>query len=212
MLAINNLLKVILIHISVFALQMLVYWGTQFFAKKPNVIGNKFDEMIPFVPHFIFPYVSWYAILFFMPFVLYLYSLETYALYVMSLVMVNLITGVVYLVYPTTFDRPDPEGDGVSVKLVRKIYSMDTKILICMPSLHCSLSTLFILAAAFAIEVPLVLRLVIIVISFLIILSTVFVKQHMVIDVITAVPLSVICWYIAMAIGADVFLSFFAFI
>ncbi|HOD93483.1 MAG TPA: phosphatase PAP2 family protein [Clostridia bacterium] len=191
---------------------MAVYWGTQFLVKKPHVIGNKLDEKIPFIPLFIFPYITWYIIMFALPFALYFFSIETYALYTMSLLMVLVISGIIYLVYPTTFVRPEPKGMDFSTKVVRFIYANDKKILSCMPSLHCSLSMLFILAAIDAEGLPLSIKISVILLSFLIILSTVFVKQHMLIDVITALPLSVICWYLAMAIGTDKFLIFFNFI
>lgn len=209
---INGLLKVILIFIGVFIIQAAAYWGTQFFVKKPHMLGSRFDDKIPFVPIFIFPYVSWYFILFSIPFVLYFYSLPTYALYTMSLLIVVITSGIIYLVYPTTFIRPEPRGNNLSTKVVKLVYSNDKKILSCMPSLHCSLSMLFILAAFTAKNLPLTVKLSVIILSFLIILSTVLVKQHVLIDVITAIPLALISWYIAVAIGADMFLSLFNFI
>ncbi|OQC01709.1 MAG: PAP2 superfamily protein [Firmicutes bacterium ADurb.Bin099] len=209
---INDLLKVTLIFIGIFIIQSMVYWGTQFLVKNPHMLGSKLDDKIPFIPVFIFPYVIWFVLLFTIQFILYFYSLQTYALYVMSLFIVDITSGIIYLVYPTTFIRPEPEGDSFSVKVVRFIYSHDKKILSCLPSLHCSLSTLFILSALYATGLPLFLKLIIIIFSLLVIVSTVFVKQHVIIDVITAIPLAVISWYIAMAIGADTFLAFFNFL
>ena len=112
------------------------------------MLSSKIDDKIPFVPVFIFPYVSWYFVMISLPFILFYNSIQTYALYIMSLLMVLVISGIVYLVYPTTFYRPEPKGAGFSVKVVKLIYANDKKILSCMPSLHCSLSMLFILAAA----------------------------------------------------------------
>ena len=209
---INGLLKVILIFIGVFIIQAAAYWGTQFLVKNPHTLGSRFDDKIPFVPIFIFPYVSWYFILFSIPFVLYFYSLPTYALYTMSLLIVVITSGIIYLVYPTTFIRPEPQGNNLSTKIVKLVYSNDRKILSCMPSLHCSLSILFILAALTAKNLPLTIKLPVIILSFLIILSTVMVKQHVLIDVITAIPLALISWYIAVAIGADTYLILFNFI
>lgn len=209
---INGLLKVILIFIGVFIIQAAAYWGTQFLVKNPHTLGSRFDDKIPFVPIFIFPYVSWYFILFSIPFVLYFYSLPTYALYTMSLLIVVITSGIIYLVYPTTFIRPEPQGNNLSTKIVKLVYSNDRKILSCMPSLHCSLSMLFILAAFTAKNLPLAVKLSVIILSFLIILSTVLVKQHVLIDVISALPLALISWYIAVAIGSDMFLSLFDFI
>lgn len=209
---INGLLKVILIFIGVFIIQAAAYWGTQFLVKNPHTLGSRFDDKIPFVPIFIFPYVSWYFILFSIPFVLYFYSLPTYALYTMSLLIVVITSGIIYLVYPTTFIRPEPQGNNLSTKIVKLVYSNDRKILSCMPSLHCSLSMLFIIAAFTAENLPLTVKLPVIILSVLIILSTVLVKQHVLIDVISALPLALISWYIAVAIGSDMFLSLFDFI
>lgn len=210
--SINGLLKALLIFIGVFIIQAATYWGTQFLVKKPHMLGSRLDAKIPFIPIFIFPYISWYFIMCIFPFILYLFSLQTYALYTMSLLTILIASAIVYLVYPTTFHRPDPEGTSFSVKTVKLIYANDRKILSCMPSLHCSLSMLFIIAAFTAENLPLTVKLPVIILSVLIILSTVLVKQHVLIDVITALPLAVISWYIAMAISADKFLSLFNFI
>lgn len=207
----TNDLKALLIFIASFVIQSFAYWGTQFFAKNPNIIGNKIDEKIPFLPIFIYPYVAWYILIPLVPFALYMYSIENFAIYMMALTINNIVSGIIYLIYPTTFDRKDPKGDSFSVKLVLLVYKNDTKILSCLPSLHCALSVLFIIATLYANSLPLVYKISFLVISILVIPATVFVKQHVLVDIIAAIPIAIISWYVALAIGAERFLAFFKF-
>ena len=60
-----------------------------------------------------------------------------------------------------------------------------------------SLSFLFAFAALAAPVLPLWVRLLIIARSLAIVASTMLVKQHMVIDAVTALPTAVVCWLLA---------------
>jgi membrane-associated phospholipid phosphatase len=130
----------------------------------------------------------------------------------MALVIEEIIAGITFIVYPTTFDRPEPVGKSPAIWVVKTVYKNDSKILSCLPSLHCGTATLFILGALSSLFMPLPLKLIIVTFSVLIILSTVFVKQHMIMDLVTAIPLSLLCWYIATVITPEAFLTLFKFI
>ena len=201
-----------MIQICLLLFQGVIYWGTQFLQKNPHPVKSRFDDRIPFIPQFIFAYVSWFLFLASMPIILYSYSDTVFAKYVMAIFLVEIISGIIFIVYPTTFTRPEPAGKGPSITVVKAIYKNDSKILSCLPSLHCGIATLFILGSLSCPEMPLILKVIIVTVSVLIIQSTVFVKQHMIIDMITAIPLSLLCWYIATVITPEVFLTFFKFI
>ncbi|MFA7674153.1 MAG: hypothetical protein WCY62_09925 [Clostridia bacterium] len=201
-----------MIQIGLLLFQGVIYWGTQFIQKNPHPIKSRFDDRIPFIPQFIFAYVSWFLFLASMPIILYFYYDTVFAIYVMALFIEEIIAGIVFIVYPTTFDRPEPVGKGPAIWVVKAVYKNDSKTLSCLPSLHCGIATLFILGSLSCPDMPLWLKVIIVTVSVLIIQSTVFVKQHMIIDMVTAIPLSLLCWYIATVITPEVFLVFFKFI
>ena len=77
------------------------------------------------------------------------------------------------------------------------VYGANHRFLNCAPSVHCSVSFLFAFAALAAPVLPLWVRLLIIAWSLAIVASTMLVKQHMVIDAVTALPTAVVCWLLA---------------
>ena len=109
----------------------------------------------------------------------------------------QLLSNIIYLIYPTTFERPVPPKKGLTGFVIGTVYGANHRFLNCAPSVHCSVSFLFAFAALAAPMLPLWLRLVIVVWSLAIVASTMLVKQHMVIDAVTALPAAAVCWLLA---------------
>ena len=109
----------------------------------------------------------------------------------------QLLSNIIYLIYPTTFERPVPPKKGLTGFVIGTVYGANHRFLNCAPSVHCSVSFLFAFATLAAPMLPLWLRLVIVVWSLAIVASTMLVKQHMVIDAVTALPAAAVCWLLA---------------
>lgn len=73
--------------------------------------------------------------------------------------------------------------------MLKYVYKYSYKGVNCMPSMHCSISTLVLLAAILNFSLSPVLMSVYILVSVGIIVSTIFTKQHVIIDLITGVLL-----------------------
>jgi membrane-associated phospholipid phosphatase len=96
-----------------------------------------------------------------------------------------------YLVFPVYFDRPHLEADSLhswllSIEYLDKPYNN-------FPSLHVTLSWL----AVFASQVSRSTRIALVLIAVAISVSTVFVKQHYIVDVVYGFALASLTWWLA---------------
>ena len=163
-----------------------------------HIIYTKLDDYIPFCEYFIIPYLLWF--LFVAGTVIYfaIFTEEDREYYrlVGSLGIGMALFLLISFVYPNGQRlRPELTGDSIFIELVRMLYEGDTSTNI-LPSLHVFNSVVCGIALykneKFASH-P-VLRISMEVLVVLIILSTMFLKQHSVIDVVSALILNVLCY------------------
>lgn len=159
-----------------------LYFLTQLLPLNYHTVHVSLDDAIPLLPVFVLPYVAWY---FYVPGLMLYASFREREVFLRQ--MAVLFTGMalsmaVFLFYPTQIDfRPDAAGEGVLLALCRLIYACDRPVNV-LPSLHCFESL--------AVYLPLLRRrrehrllcAVCGTAAVLICLSTVFVRQHSVVD------------------------------
>ncbi|MBR5227472.1 MAG: phosphatase PAP2 family protein [Clostridia bacterium] len=175
---------IILLIISFILLETFFYEAAKWISSDVHVLHSVVDDKIPFTPIFIYPYVSWYLLLFLVPLLIYKFSKEDFYKYTLSLIATILISFIIFVLYPTTVIRPEIEVTGLTTWLLNKIYLLDTPALCCLPSMHCALCFLFIIYITKLKNMNIVLKVCVTVISTLIILSTLFIKQHVIYDVL----------------------------
>lgn len=175
-------------------LYAFVYFPWFFYLEKHvtqgyHVIHTAFDEKIPFIEYFIIPYLLWFA--FIAVAALYFFFTDKTGFYRMAAFLITgmtvfLIISTIYpngqILRPTTFER-----DNIFVDMVRQLYRSDTPTNI-FPSIHVYNSIGVYLAIRHSKRLkkhPLVQH-GSFALAVLIILSTMFLKQHSVIDVIGA--------------------------
>ena len=153
-----------------------------------HVIHSVFDDMIPFCEYFIIPYDLWFAyiavaVMWFIFFCK--YKNEYYKLSCSLAIGMTLFL-IVSCVYPNKQDlRPEVlTGNSVFTGMVRMLYASDTPTNI-LPSIHVynSAAVFFALNGAEQLKNYPKVRFACGILSGLIILSTMFLKQHSVIDV-----------------------------
>ena len=176
---------------------LVTYFGSQYLEGEPHTVGGSLDERIPFHPGWIYIYSSWFVLLLGVPALLNIVAPELCLKYMLAHSIDQLLSNIIYLIYPTTFERPVPPKKGLTGFVIGTVYGANHRFLNCAPSVHCSVSFLFAFAALAAPMLPLWLRLVIVVWSLAIVASTMLVKQHMVIDAVTALPAAAVCWLLA---------------
>lgn len=168
-------------------------------------VSSFLDEKIPFCALFLFPYLFWYVYLIGMHLYTLLYDIEAFRKMMKFIILTFSVTILIYLIFPTcqqlrpvTFER-----DNLLNRFVQVIYGIDTNTNVC-PSLHVIGSW----AAAFAGFHCRSLKgagwkIGFAVSAVLISISTVFLKQHSVIDVVTAIPICLIAYYICFRINGE---------
>ncbi|MGC4377912.1 phosphatase PAP2 family protein [Fictibacillus sp. Mic-4] len=153
-----------------------------------RILVTTIDLHIPFLKVFIIPYVFWYVYLFIMFTWLCFADRPVYYKTLLSLTIGMGICYIIYYFFQTTVPRPEVTGTDLLSSMVKLIYGSDQPFN-CFPSIHVFSSYLMILAIRHSQlknrwNVTLITS-----ISWLIILSTMFVKQHVVLDGIAGILL-----------------------
>lgn len=177
--------KPLLIPLVLSCIQGLSYLIVKPFQTNIHVLGSNIDNHIPFISYFVIAYCTWYLMLFLVPYLLYKKDRTMLAKYVSSLLIGILVCCITYIIYPTTVIRPEINSNNLFDQLVGFIYLIDTPAINCMPSIHCLLSMLFILSIGVSKKFNLRAKLIVSIVSILIMFSTLFIKEHAFIDLIT---------------------------
>ncbi len=175
---------------------------------KWNVMYVPFDDMIPFNELFVIPYLMWFVFMAGMVVYLMFFDVEGFKKYMWSVIVVYTISLIFFYVYPTSQElRPAVfERDNILTRFMYHFYQFDTNTNVC-PSLHV-VGALMVVSASWHTErfKPMKWKIAFTVVGCLISISTVFLKQHSIIDVIVGVGVAVVsyimCYVVAEKIGA----------
>ena len=173
-----------------------LYFISKFFISNPHLIGSSIDKNTPFIPQFIYFYVLWYILLVLAPYLLYKYDKDKRDDYSIIYSLTGVLAFIFFLIYPTTINRPVVEIKNLSTLIVYIIYFCDQPILNCLPSIHCTNCFLWIYFLGLNKKVPKKIRLSLNIFCIIVIFSVLFVKQHVLIDVLGAAILVAICFLI----------------
>lgn len=193
------LAKVIIIEAVILVGQIILYFGCEVFQHNFHNVERPIDKKIPLVPWTVTIYSLWFPMIAVYPIVLYFFSREIYLIYQIAIVLSNVISTIVYVAYPTTFDRPMPP-DTVGGRLLKFVYKASFKGINCAPSLHCIHCYITITTAVMCAGMTIGLRILFMAIAAGIIISTQLTKQHVIIDAITALPFAAFNVIIALVV------------
>lgn len=153
-----------------------------------------FDALIPFLPGFVYCYLLWFPLIVFGGLWMLLFDGVNYRRYMIFLTIAYFISAMIYLLYPNGQDlRPgDLTANSLSTTILAFIYRVDTNTNV-LPSLHVigSIGAAFGLCASPSIKRRFV-KLAIAVVAVLVSVSTVFVKQHGIMDVAAGLALGLL--------------------
>ena len=152
------------------------------------------DDLIPIVGPFVIPYVSLRPFIYASAAVFLFFRARIYRSAAVSMTVVLLISYAFYVFAQTYIDRPALGGDDLFSRMIKDVYASDQPYND-FPSLHASLSTVF---AIHWLRVDRRVGLPIAIWAGLIVVSTVFVKQHYVPDVIAGVLLAYVTSRVAV--------------
>ena len=149
------------------------------------------DRLIPFVPFFILFYLSWWVLVW-LPIFLSFNNLKLLKRVTFLFVSLNVVSNLIFLLFPTTIIRPEIMGRSIVEQLTGLFYTLDAPYNL-FPSLHisslvASYCMVYYLKRSWA-QVLLPWFLVVLI-------SPLFIKQHSVIDVMGGLVLGWLAFYI----------------
>ncbi len=148
------------------------------------------ERETPLRPEFVFIYLTIYPT-FLLPF-LFIHQKDFFRLFSFAYITVMCICYVVYLFYPVSFERPELTVNSFSTWVLAIVYGAD-RPWNCFPSLHVAMS---LLAALTILEVHRIRGMLTLLLTFLIALSTILIKQHYVLDVVAAMLLTATIYFV----------------
>ena len=149
-------------------------------------LATELDKRIPFIAPFVIFYVFAYVQWGFNYILIGRDSKKMCYRFVLGDIFSKIICLLFFILLPTTLVRPEITGTDIFSKLVRFIYSVDSPVNL-FPSIHC-LESWCCIRAAFQLELKTpqrtrVYRVLTIIISLGVFASTLFIKQHVIVDV-----------------------------
>lgn len=174
----------------------LIYFLSKLIERPPYDITTNIDNKIPFIAWFIIFYCIWYLFLLVAPLIIYKYDRKILKRYAITYIVCSIVCCIIYIMWPTTFNRPELSNNGIFNYVVKWIYSNDIPAVNCFPSFHALLCFLWIITISLNKNINKIVRLFISFFCIGIILSTMFVKQHSYIDLIGAFIIVVINYLI----------------
>ncbi len=151
------------------------------------------DDLIPFCEYFAVFYVFWYLLVFGSLILTLLYDIESFTRLSKFIFITQFIAMTIYILYPSRQDlRPDVfVRDNFLTRLMAFIYSFDTSTGV-FPSLHVAYSMGILSVALKKEELKAGWKWLLGFVVVMICLATSFVKQHSVLDILAALPVSLI--------------------
>lgn len=188
--------------------KLLLFWplfGIMFsFVERFYHVGSyyvmhcAFDDAIPFCEWFLIPYLFWFVYLIGTLVYTFFFDIPAFKRMMRFIICTYTITMVIYLLFPTCQNlRPEVfPRDNALTRFIGWFYTFDTNTNVC-PSIHVlgSVAAMFGLLDCRKLQKPWV-KFAVCVMALLICASTVFMKQHSILDVLAAVPLCLLGHYL----------------
>lgn len=196
---INKILKkkyghFILLIIFVFLILWFEYLKKTIVPK--HIMYSSFDQSIPFIKEFIIAYFFWFAYMGIGFLYFGLVSRQEFYRLLMFISLSMCVGYIIFMLYPNgQFARPVVKGDDIFSKMVIFLYSIcETNNV--FPSLHVSNAVGVHLSVMYSdkLKNKLSIKIISSILLILICASTVFVKQHSIIDVLGGIVLSLVIY------------------
>lgn len=166
--------------------QSMAFAVIKLFQNNPIYLYHPLDDKIPFIGLFVYIYDSFYIFVAISLYWIYKKDLDAFKKGIIAGTIGYLICYIIYLFLPTIMYRPAiPSIDPLTDLVIKITYLFDNPPLNCFPSIHCLFCFQVIYTFLFSKKYDNTRRKILsIIYLILIILSTLFIKQHFVYDVI----------------------------
>ena len=173
------------------------FWLDNTITQPKYIIHAPLDDLIPFNEWFVIPYCSWFLLLVAVTALLWWKDTASYDKLCLMMFSGMTFCLIIYMLLPNGLDlRPTVEEIGRSnpaMWVMQLLWKADASVNVC-PSIHCQSTACMAIAISeskLAEERPM-LRPIALVWAALICLSTVFTKQHSVLDVVCGLTVAVV--------------------
>lgn len=166
-----------------------------FKSDSPHIIYSPLDDLIPFTEWFVIFYVLWYLFIFGMHLYLALYDVKTYKRYTLFLLCTLTVSTLTFLFFPSCQElRPTSfENSNIFTWIIHLIYTVDDSCNV-FPSEHVIGALAVVIAGLNTKTISRPCKGIIAILGIMISLSTVFIKQHSVLDVFASTALCAIAY------------------
>ncbi len=174
-----------------------IYLVSFLFAEQVNT-GDYFisylpiDDFIPFFPIFVVPYVMWYPYMLVPAIIMLFRDVSAFKRFMYYLIITMSVSLIICLTVPNGQNLRVTElgGGNLFTNLVSVIYSADTNTNV-LPSMHV-VGSIGIICALYDSKLFKKVKIFMLILGVLICASTVFIKQHSILDVIAGVLLAAV--------------------
>lgn len=196
----NERKKIVIQYLLFLALYMFLFAVLEQRKTPISLVMSRIDQHIPFCEYFIIPYFFWFV---YLGFTAVYFGLFCRNIKEIKKASYSFITGMSVFLFVSLFFpnghmlRPNLVEEGLFVSAVKFLYSIDTSTNV-FPSMHvfCTIAASIALLRQKELRNIKGFKVAIHVISILIILSTMLLKQHSIIDVVGAFILNGVCYYL----------------
>lgn len=182
-----------------------VFWLLERTMEAKYVISCALDYIIPFVPVFALFYFVWFIYMF-LTTAYFMFTSKKDFLRLTAFMAIGMsLSFVIYAVFPNTQPlRPEATGSGMFAALVSWLYSIDTPTNVC-PSIHVinTIGVHVCICKSEAFSKNMGVKALSFITMLLINLSTMFIKQHSVIDVIAGVIAAYIIYCVVFVLFGE---------
>lgn len=187
------------IYFFIFYLIGFTFLENKFGANAPVLITDSvLDQYIPFNEYFVIPYLLWFVYIA-LGFIFFVFkdqqNFKRMCFYLFWGMGISLF---IYLIIPNGQNlRVELTNENICQSLVSFLYTTDTPTNVC-PSIHAYNSIMMMVALLKSEEFRKhkILMIIVVILSILICMSTVMIKQHAVVDVIGAIILAIVIYTI----------------
>lgn len=184
--------------VMAFTVNCMVYWGAPLFTvgrTAYNLSGN-LDDLVPFLPPFIVVYFGCYIFWVINYLLISAQGDEHRYRFFTADICSRLVCLVMFVVFPTTNTRPELIGYDIWTQAVRALYQWDAPQNL-FPSIHCLVSWMCCIGLRGCDRIPKWYKWVSKFIAVLVFVSTLALRQHVLIDVAGGILLAELACYIS---------------
>lgn len=157
--------------------QALLYFLIKIFISDYNILDSIIN--VPLVRPFIYIYNSWYPFIVLCTFLVYKYDKKVFRYMIATMLLTAFFAHITFILYPSEIIRPAIDVNNFTDWLISFTYMADTPAINCLPSMHCAYCFIMMF---YILKSDNKYKYLVAFYSFVIVLSTLFTKQHIIED------------------------------